>query len=80
MTVFKPNTYLLLHLLLVLVSREDTDPEGVRRLNLTRLILLYTRKFEVTDPCEALHYCFFLRYRTSIALPLTTVLPEVFDT
>lgn len=46
---------------LSLVSREDSDPEGVRRLNLTRLILLYTRKFEVTDPCEALHYCFFLR-------------------
>lgn len=44
-----------------MLSREDSDPEGVRRLNLTRLILLYTRKFEVTDPCEALHYCFFLR-------------------
>ncbi|XP_066973938.1 nuclear pore complex protein Nup93-like [Macrobrachium rosenbergii] len=43
------------------LSREDNDPEGVRRLNLTRLILLYTRKFEATDPCEALHYCFFLR-------------------
>ncbi|XP_045581797.1 nuclear pore complex protein Nup93 isoform X1 [Procambarus clarkii] len=44
-----------------MLSREDGDPEGVRRLNLTRLILLYTRKFEATDPCEALHYCFFLR-------------------
>nr|XP_053627918.1 LOW QUALITY PROTEIN: nuclear pore complex protein Nup93-like [Cherax quadricarinatus] len=47
--------------LLYNVSREDGDPEGVRRLNLTRLILLYTRKFDATDPCEALHYCFFLR-------------------
>ncbi|KAK3874045.1 hypothetical protein Pcinc_020989 [Petrolisthes cinctipes] len=44
-----------------MLSREEGDPEGVRRLNLTRLILLYTRKFEATDPCEALHYCFFLR-------------------
>ncbi|XP_042864457.1 nuclear pore complex protein Nup93-like [Penaeus japonicus] len=44
-----------------MLSREDGDPEGVRRLNLTRLILLYTRKFEATDPCEALHYCYFLR-------------------
>lgn len=44
-----------------MLSREDSDPEGVRRLNLTRLIMLYTRKFEATDPCEALHYCFFLR-------------------
>ncbi|XP_042209657.1 nuclear pore complex protein Nup93-like [Homarus americanus] len=44
-----------------MLSREDGDPEGVRRLNLTRLLLLYTRKFEATDPLEALHYCFFLR-------------------
>jgi len=44
-----------------MLSREANDAEGVRRLNLTRLILLYTRKFETTDPCEALHYCFFLR-------------------
>ncbi|KAK7086044.1 Nucleoporin nup93, partial [Halocaridina rubra] len=43
-----------------MLSREDTDGEAIRRLNLTRLILLYTRKFEATDPCEALHYCFFL--------------------
>lgn len=34
----------------------------VRRLNFIRLLMLYTRKFEATDPREALQYFYFLRY------------------
>ena len=33
----------------------------IKCLNLARLVMLYVRKFEVTDPREALHYFFFLR-------------------
>lgn len=34
----------------------------MRRLNIARLIMLYVKKFEITDPAEALQYFFFLRY------------------
>ncbi|CAH2324545.1 nuclear pore complex Nup93 isoform X1 [Pelobates cultripes] len=44
-----------------LVSQEAKDSPGVRRLNFVRLLMLYTRKFEPTDPREALEYFFFLR-------------------
>uniref|UniRef100_S4RD68 Nuclear pore complex protein Nup93 n=1 Tax=Petromyzon marinus TaxID=7757 RepID=S4RD68_PETMA len=44
-----------------LLSREPNDPGPVRRLNLVRLLMLYTRKFEATDPREALQYFYFLR-------------------
>lgn len=37
------------------------DPQPMRRLNLARLILLYVKKFEITDPAEALQYFYFLR-------------------
>ncbi|MEQ2204877.1 hypothetical protein XENOCAPTIV_020271 [Xenoophorus captivus] len=33
----------------------------IRRLNFIRLLMLYTRKFESTDPREALQYFYFLR-------------------
>ena len=33
----------------------------MRRLNLTRLVLLYNRKFEASEPTQALHYIPFLR-------------------
>lgn len=33
-----------------------------KRLNVARLVLLYVRKFESTDPKEALHYFYFLRH------------------
>ncbi|KAA0193823.1 Nuclear pore protein, partial [Fasciolopsis buskii] len=56
-----------LHLLLLsdslkspLVTRVDSDPLGMRRLNLARLIALYTRKFEASAPDEALMYFHFL--------------------
>ena len=45
-----------------LVSKDQTDKTPLRRLNIARLIMLYTRKFEATDPKEALHYFYFLRY------------------
>ena len=38
----------------------------MRFLNVARLIMLYTRKFEATDPKEALHYFYFLRYSNFI--------------
>ncbi|KAM8947376.1 nuclear pore complex protein Nup93 [Pelodytes ibericus] len=44
-----------------LLSQEAGDTPGVRRLNFVRLLMLYTRKFEPTDPREALEYFFFLR-------------------
>lgn len=43
------------------VSHEPGDPPCVRRLNFVRLLMLYTRKFESTDPREALQYFYFLR-------------------
>lgn len=49
-------------LLFQTVTREASDPRPVRRLNFTRLIMMYTRKFEMTDPREALQYFYFLRY------------------
>lgn len=48
-------------LLLCVVSQEHGDPPMVRRLNFIRLLMLYTRKFESTDPREALQYFYFLR-------------------
>ncbi|XP_070536264.1 nuclear pore complex protein Nup93-like [Ptychodera flava] len=44
-----------------LLSREPTDPVPTRRLNFARLITTYTRKFEMTDPREALQYFYLLR-------------------
>ncbi|KAK9509964.1 hypothetical protein O3M35_004845 [Rhynocoris fuscipes] len=41
---------------------DEIDPSPMRRLNLLRLILLYTRKFETSDPKETLHYYFTLRH------------------
>uniref|UniRef100_A0AAQ4PGR5 Nuclear pore complex protein Nup93 n=1 Tax=Gasterosteus aculeatus aculeatus TaxID=481459 RepID=A0AAQ4PGR5_GASAC len=43
------------------VSQEPGDPPMVRRLNFICLLMLYTRKFESTDPREALQYFYFLR-------------------
>uniref|UniRef100_A0A8C5Q147 Nuclear pore complex protein Nup93 n=1 Tax=Leptobrachium leishanense TaxID=445787 RepID=A0A8C5Q147_9ANUR len=48
-----------------LLSQEAEDPPGVHRLNFVRLLMLYTRKFEPTDPREALEYFFFLRNEKS---------------
>lgn len=45
----------------ITVSHEAGDPPGMRRLNFIRLLMLYTRKFESTDPREALQYFYFLR-------------------
>ncbi|XP_052817034.1 nuclear pore complex protein Nup93-like [Mya arenaria] len=49
-----------------LLSKDPGDPIPQRRLNFARLIMMYTRKFEETDPREALQYFYFLReLRTS---------------
>ena len=39
----------------------------MRRLNFARVVLLYVRKFESTDPREALNYFYFLRNMRSAA-------------
>lgn len=44
-----------------LLSVDFEDPQPMRRLNIARLIMLYVKKFEITDPPEALHYFYFLR-------------------
>ncbi|KDR10998.1 nuclear pore complex protein Nup93-like [Zootermopsis nevadensis] len=44
-----------------LLSVDPGDEPPARRLNLARLIMLYVRKFEATDPKEALQYYYFLR-------------------
>lgn len=44
------------------VSIDIEDPIPLRRLNVARLIMLYVRNFEITDPAEALQYFYFLRY------------------
>ncbi|XP_028392080.1 nuclear pore complex protein Nup93-like [Dendronephthya gigantea] len=43
-----------------LMTKDSTDG-GVYRLNFARLIKSYTRKFEITDPREALQYFYILR-------------------
>jgi len=44
-----------------LISKDPADSQQLRRLNLARLVMMYTRKFEATDPREALQYFYFLR-------------------
>lgn len=57
-----------MHLLLLpesiqaqLLTKEIGFPTPGRQLNFARLIMTYTRKFEVTDPREALQYFFLLK-------------------
>jgi len=44
-----------------LLSRDSVDRGCTRRLNLARLVMLYVKHFESTDPKEALQYFYFLR-------------------
>lgn len=44
-----------------LLSRDSGDRSPSRRINLARLVMLYTKHFEATDPKEALQYFYFLR-------------------
>ena len=44
-----------------LLSKEAGDRGCSKRLNLARLIMLYVKHFESTDPKEALQYFYFLR-------------------
>jgi len=48
-------------MIVIAVSVDPSDRPPARRLNLARLIMLYVRKFEATDPKEALQYYYFLR-------------------
>ncbi|EUB62716.1 Nuclear pore complex protein Nup93 [Echinococcus granulosus] len=49
-----------------LVSRVDSDPSGFRRLNFVRLLLLYTRKFELSNPTLCINYYYFLHDLPSV--------------
>jgi len=44
-----------------LLSKDSSDRAPGRRINLARLVMLYTKHFEATDPKEALQYFYFLR-------------------
>lgn len=44
-----------------LLTKISTDKAPKHRLNFARLIMIYTRKFQETDPREALQYFYFLR-------------------
>ncbi|XP_012524489.1 nuclear pore complex protein Nup93 [Monomorium pharaonis] len=44
-----------------LISVDPADKPPAKRLNFARLILLYVKRFESSDPKESLHYLFLLR-------------------
>ncbi|XP_066595874.1 nuclear pore complex protein Nup93-like [Prorops nasuta] len=44
-----------------LISVDPADKPPTKRLNFARLILLYVKRFEASDPKETLHYLFLLR-------------------
>jgi len=44
-----------------LLSAEVGDAVPMKRLNLARLLTLYTKKFEATDPKEAVQYFYFMK-------------------
>ncbi|XP_063705344.1 nuclear pore complex protein Nup93-1-like [Culicoides brevitarsis] len=44
-----------------LLSIDIDDVTPMRRLNIARLIMMYVKKFEISDPNEAVQYFFFLR-------------------
>ena len=44
-----------------LISVDPADKQPAKRFNFARLILLYAKKFEESDPKETLHYLFLLR-------------------
>jgi len=44
-----------------MISRDAGDKSPSKRLNIARLVMLYVKHFESTDPREALQYFYFLR-------------------
>ena len=44
-----------------LLSRDPGDRPPTKRLNVARLVMLYVKHFESSDPREALQYFYFLR-------------------
>jgi len=49
-----------------LISVDPADKPPAKRLNFARLILLYVKRFESSDPKESLHYLFLLRYNLNL--------------
>ena len=58
--VFCSTNFFEINCFLTVVTKDPSDA-GVRKLNFARLIKSYTRKFEITDPREALQYFYLLR-------------------
>lgn len=48
------------HVKLSILSRQPNDPPEVQRLNLTKLISIYTKKFEQTNTSDVVYYYYFL--------------------
>jgi nuclear pore complex protein Nup93 len=49
------------HLNVPVLSKQTNDPQGIKRLNFARLVTIYTRKFEASNPVEAIYYFYLLR-------------------
>ena len=49
------------HLNVPLLSKQSNDPNPIKRLNFARLLMIYTRKFEASNPIEAIYYFYLLR-------------------
>jgi hypothetical protein len=50
----------LINFLLISVDRLQSDPPGIVRVNLGRMLILYVKRFYRSDPMEALHYYYQL--------------------
>ncbi|KAH9418444.1 Nucleoporin nup93 [Dermatophagoides pteronyssinus] len=48
------------HIKLSILSRSPNDPVDIQRLNLAKLISIYTKKFEITNTIDVVYYYYFL--------------------
>lgn len=48
------------HAKLSILSKSPNDPNDVQRLNLAKLISIYTKKFEITNTVDVVYYYYFL--------------------
>ena len=58
----------------LVTSGDSSEPKCLRRINFACLIRMYTRKFECTDPREALEYYYFLK---NLRTPLNDTTSQV---
>jgi nuclear pore complex protein Nup93 len=60
---------------LLITCGDSSESKCLRRINFACLIRMYTRKFECTDPREALEYYYFLRNLRSTQIVDTSAFP-----